>query len=65
MADDEKQADVQEADAAAKTAKAAPKAKATEPEPEPAPTRADTTVPGGRYVVNGQTVDANGKPIKE
>lgn len=24
----------------------------------------DTTVAGGRYVVNGQTVDANGEPIK-
>lgn len=32
---------------------------ATEPEPD-----ANETVPGGRYIVNGQTVDANGKPVK-
>jgi hypothetical protein len=25
---------------------------------------ADQTVPGGRYLVNGELVDANGKPIK-
>lgn len=24
----------------------------------------DETVPGGRYVVNGMTVDANGEPVK-
>jgi hypothetical protein len=38
--------------------------------PAPAPktattSKADTTVAGGRYVVNGQTVDANGQPVKE
>lgn len=25
----------------------------------------DETVVGGRYVVNGQTVDAHGKPVKD
>ena len=32
---------------------------------EPETTASDTTVPGGRYEVNGKLVDANGKPIKE
>lgn len=30
-----------------------------------APQASDKTVPGGRYVVGGQVVDANGEPIKE
>ena len=32
---------------------------------EPETTSSDTTIPGGRYEVNGQIVDANGKPIKD
>ncbi len=32
--------------------------------PEP-PRKLDQTVPGGRYIVNGQVVDANGKPLEE
>lgn len=47
-------------------AKAAPATEKATPEAAPAPTpRLDETVAGGRFVVNGQTVDANGKPIKE
>lgn len=30
-----------------------------------APQACDKTIPGGRYVVGGQVVDANGEPIKE
>ena len=37
---------------------------ALKPAAQPAK-RADVTIPGGRYVVDGQPVDANGKPIKE
>lgn len=37
---------------------------APDPTPAPAP-RADETVPGGRFVVDGAFVDANGTPIKE
>lgn len=33
--------------------------------PDAQPRRADTTVPGGRFVVDGALVDANGTPIKE
>lgn len=25
----------------------------------------DKTIPGGRYIVNGQTVNCNGEPIEE
>ena len=43
-----------------------PKEDASTPKPAAQPAkRADVTIPGGRYVVNGQTVDANGNPIKE
>lgn len=33
--------------------------------PDAQPRRADTTVPGGKFVVDGVTVDSSGKPIKE
>lgn len=45
----------------AKTAK--PEPATTEPKPA-APTPADETVVGGRYLVNGELVDANGMPIE-
>lgn len=36
------------------------------PEPTPEPDRKlDETVPGGRYLVDGKLVDANGEPIKD
>jgi protocatechuate 3,4-dioxygenase beta subunit len=31
---------------------------------EPETTASDTTIPGGRYIVNGKVVDANGNPLK-
>lgn len=40
--------------------------KATSEGPFDEPKQAsDKTVPGGRYLVNGRVVDANGEPIKE
>jgi hypothetical protein len=33
-----------------------------EQQPEP-PRRLDCTVPGGRYLVNGQYMNANGEPL--
>lgn len=35
----------------------------TTPEPD-VPTRSDEVALGGRYLVNGELVDANGKPIE-
>lgn len=36
------------------------------PEPAPAEPMVETeTVPGGRYIVNGELVDANGEPLKK
>ncbi len=33
--------------------------------PVPTPRASDTTVEGGRYIVNGVLVNCNGEPIKE
>lgn len=35
------------------------------PTPAPAPRRRDETVPGGRFLVNGRLVNAQGEPIEE
>lgn len=33
-------------------------------EPVQTPQASDTTIPGGKYLVNGIYVDANGEPLK-
>jgi hypothetical protein len=33
--------------------------------PEPVVQASDTTIPGGKYLLDGKYVDANGDPIKE
>ena len=35
------------------------------PQPEQPAQRLDITVPGGRYLVNGKLVNANGEPLAE
>jgi hypothetical protein len=46
--------------------KGAPPLVPSPPVEEEKPVRAsDTTIPGGRYLVNGKLVNCNGEPIKE
>lgn len=54
-------------DAAQPVLQEEPKQQVQEPilPPKEEPKQLDKTVPGGRYVVDGRVVNANGEPIKE